>query len=227
MMKENKDIIRLVISDLHIGSLHSKEEKLYKFLSEMEFDELILAGDIIDFIKVPRFTEYSVKLFDLISSLKKPVIYIVGNHDVALEKMINKKISNIQFLKEYNFDYCGRKYRIQHGDQYDTGIVHWRFFMSVVSIFQDFFERYLRFNLGAWWINLQKKKNELKRIWDITQWNENADVFIMGHTHNPEAVIWVDKNQIIKTYINTGDWVQHSTYVIIKEGQVRLKDYRD
>ena len=225
-MKQKKDYIRLIISDTHIGSVHSKEESLYKFLNSIEFDELILAGDIIDFIKVPKFTDYSAALFDFVSKIKKPVIYIVGNHDVVFEKMINKKVGNITFLKEYNFEYCDRKYRIQHGDQYEKGIVHWRFFMSIVSIFQDFFERYVKFNLGAWWINLQKKKNELKRIWDITQWNDNADVFIMGHTHNPEAVIWVDKNQNIKTYINTGDWVQNSTYVIVKNGQVRLKNYK-
>ena len=225
-MKKEKDYIRLVISDVHIGSAYSKEESLYKFLNSIEFDELILAGDIIDFIKVPKFTNHSAALFDFVSTIKKPVIYIVGNHDVVFEKMIGKKVGKIRFLKEYDFEYCNRKYRVQHGDQYEKGIVHWRFFMSFVSIFQDFFERCIKFNLGAWWINLQRKKNELKRIWDITQWNDSADVFIMGHTHNPEAVIWVDKNENIKTYINTGDWVQNSTYVIIKDGQVRLKNYK-
>lgn len=225
-MKNKKDYIRLVISDIHIGSAYSKEESLYSFLNSIEFDELILAGDIIDFIKVPKFTNHSASLFNFISKIKKPIVYIVGNHDIVFEKMVGKEIDNIRFLKEYDFEYCGRKYRVQHGDQYEKGIVHWRFFMNFVSIFQDFFERCIKFNLGAWWINLQKKKNELKRIWNIIQWNDKADVFIMGHTHNPEAVIWVDKNQNIKTYINTGDWVQNSTYVIIKEGQVRLKNYK-
>ena len=49
----------------------------------------------------------------------------------------------------------------------------------------------------------------------------------MGHTHTPEAVIWVDKNENIKTYINTGDWIQNSTYVIIKDNQVRLKNFKN
>ena len=55
--------------------------------------------------------------------------------------------------------------------------------------------------------------------------NKGADVFIMGHTHHPEAVIWVDKHEKIKTYINTGDWIENSTYVIIKDGQVRLRNW--
>ena len=56
-------------------------------------------------------------------------------------------------------------------------------------------------------------------------WNKDADVFIMGHTHMPEVVIWVNEHEKIKTYVNTGDWVEHSTYVLIKDGQLRLKNY--
>jgi len=49
----------------------------------------------------------------------------------------------------------------------------------------------------------------------------------MGHTHMPEVVIWVNEDEIIKTYVNTGDWVEHSTYVLIKDGQLRLKNFVD
>ena len=50
-------------------------------------------------------------------------------------------------------------------------------------------------------------------------------VFIMGHTHIPEAVIWVDEDQNIKTYINAGDWVTHQTYVTVNDGVARLKKF--
>ena len=52
------------------------------------------------------------------------------------------------------------------------------------------------------------KKRKLIRIWDIINLNNDVDVFIMGHSHTPEAVIWVDVDQNIKTYINSGDWVR-------------------
>ena len=29
----------------------------------------------------------------------------------------------------------------------------------------------------------------MKRIWDIVQWNNDVDVFIMGHNHTPEVLI--------------------------------------
>ena len=221
-----RDYVRLVLSDTHIGSVNSKEEDLHNFLNSIEFDELILAGDIIDFIKVPTFTEYSALLFEFVINLKKPVIYIIGNHDFGFREFAGKTVGNVTFMETYDFEYGGRKHRIQHGDQYEKGIVHWRTAMNIISIFQDVIERWLKFNLAGWWINLFKKKRQLKRIWDIIKhWNDDADVFIMGHTHTPEALIWVDKEENIKTYVNTGDWIQNSTYVIIKDNMVRLKRY--
>ena len=48
----------------------------------------------------------------------------------------------------------------------------------------------------------------------------------MGHTHNPEVLIWVNKEEKIKTYVNCGDWVENCTYVIIKDKQVRLRKWK-
>jgi UDP-2,3-diacylglucosamine pyrophosphatase LpxH len=47
----------------------------------------------------------------------------------------------------------------------------------------------------------------------------------MGHAHCPEAIIWVNEDNQIKTYVNTGDWVEHTSYVIVENGVVRLKQY--
>ena len=41
----------------------------------------------------------------------------------------------------------------------------------------------------------------------------------------PEAFIWVDKNQNIKTYVNSGDWTSNCTYITIMNGEVRLKKW--
>ncbi len=223
-MKE--DYVRLIISDLHLGAAYSNEEQLYEFLSSVEFDELILAGDVIDFIKIPRFTDLSAKLFDLVQQVDGKVIYIVGNHDKAFDSFIGKKVCNIDFVRYYEFEYAGRKYKIEHGDKYEKGVVHWRGFMKVFSVFQDIIERYFNFDITTWWARIQNKKRKLRRIWDIVKWNDDADVFIMGHTHKPEVLIWVDENENLKTYVNTGDWVDHCTYVIIKDNQLRLKNYK-
>jgi len=220
-----KDYVRVIISDVHLGSYYSKEQKLLKFLEEVEFDELVLAGDIIDFIKIPRFTETTIEIFNLINKLNKKVVYVVGNHDIAFEKFIGCKFAHIEFVSKYEFEYGERTFRIQHGDQYETGLIHWRFLMNVISICHDWLERYFKKNLAALLVKLFAKKKKLKRIWNIIKWNDDVDVFIMGHTHIPEAVIWIDENEKIRTYANTGDWVEHSTYIMLKEGNLRLKKF--
>jgi len=160
-----KDYVRLIISDLHVGSYHSKENKIYDLLKTIEYDELILGGDIIDFIKIPTFTERSADLFELVSNTKAKVIYVVGNHDFSFKKFIGKRVSNVYFTDKYEFDYCGKKYRVEHGDAYEKGIVHSRFLMNIISVVQDFLERYFKYNLAAWLVRRALKKRSLKRIW--------------------------------------------------------------
>ena len=224
-MKDN-DYVRLIISDLHLGSLHAKEDKICEMLDEIEFDELILAGDIIDFIKIPTFTKRTIKLIETLKSKGKPMVYVIGNHDINLTAFEGEMIGGVKFVNKHQFDYHNRTYRVMHGHQFDTGVVTWRFFMKIVSVFQDLLERRLKWDMATWLVNRKLKKRKLKRVWDILEWNKEADVFIMGHTHIPEAVIWIDEDEKIKTYVNTGDWIEHQTYAIIKDGQIRLRKWK-
>ena len=221
-----KDYVRLIISDTHLGSAYSKEKELAEFLKSVEYDEIILAGDVIEFLRKPSFTKNAPDIFQQVLDSDKKIIYIVGNHDDAFEKFSGKTISGVTFTRSYDFDYAGRHFRVQHGDQYDNSIIKWRYTIEFLSFFQNMIERVFGIDLTTWWANRQIKKRQLKRIWDLVKWNEDADVFIMGHTHNPEVLIWVDKNENIKTYVNTGDWVSNCTYVIISAGQVRLRRWK-
>jgi UDP-2,3-diacylglucosamine pyrophosphatase LpxH len=216
---------RVIISDLHIGSKYYRGGPLLEFLKGIDYDELILAGDIIDFIKVPKF---SARAADIMSAVKRnrKVYYIVGNHDHPLKGFIGKEVFGIKFLDKYEFEEGGRKFRVVHGDQYDEhGIIHHNLFMSLLSICQDFIERTFDIDLATWWTGWRLKKRKLRRIWDILKWNNDADVFVMGHSHCPEVVIWVNEEQQIKTYANSGDWVSHQTYIEIIDGILRLKKY--
>ena len=215
---------RVVISDTHIGSKFYREKELYDFLESEEYDQLILNGDIIEFLKIPTFTESCMKIIKKVD-YKKEIIYIIGNHDKALAKFSDKEMFGIQFKEEYEFEENGRKFRIEHGDKYERGIVHYRTVMKIISVFQDFLERYFNVNVSTWFNNLKINKRKIKRLWDIIDLNNDVDVLIVGHTHIPEAVIWIDENEKIKTYVNSGDWVSHATYVEIDDGVVRLRNY--
>ena len=215
---------RLVISDTHIGSKFYKEKELYDFLESEDYDQLILNGDIIEFLKIPMFTKGCLRVAKGIDYTRE-IIYIIGNHDRAMAELSGDELFGIKFMNEYEFEEAGRKFRIEHGDKYEKGIVHYRTVMKIISVFQDFLERYFNLDVSTWFNNLKINKRKIKRLWDIIDLNSDVDVLIVGHTHIPEAVIWIDENEKIKTYVNSGDWVSHSTYVEINDGVVRLRNF--
>ncbi|MAG27583.1 hypothetical protein CMI47_18780 [Candidatus Pacearchaeota archaeon] len=217
---------RIIISDTHIGSNFYKSDILLKFLKDESYDQLILAGDIIDFLKIPVFTERCMEILEAINCCRE-VIYIVGNHDDSFVSLVGKNIFGINFVKRYEFIENGRKFRIEHGDEYDRGVIHNRIFIKVLSVIQNILEISFSFDFTSWWTEKQIKKHKLRSVIHILRHNDDVDVFIMGHTHNPEALIWIDEDQNIKTYINAGDWVTHQTYVTIEDGVARLQKFSE
>ena len=217
---------RIIISDTHIGTKFYKSDMLLSFLKSADYDQLILAGDIIDFIKIPTFSERCMQILDAID-YKKEIIYVVGNHDESLINLIGKKFFNISFVKRYDFEEKGRKFRIEHGDLYEKGALANKVFVKLLSVIQNMLEFTFNFDFTTWWTEIQIKKHKLRSIIHILRHHPKIDVFIMGHTHIPEALIWVDEDQNIKTYINAGDWVTHQTYVTVTDGVARLRKFQD
>ena len=217
---------RVIISDTHIGTRFYRSKELLEFLRSETYDEIVLAGDIIDFIKIPVFTERCLQILNQIGKSKK-IVYVVGNHDEGLMGVIGKNIMGIEFVKRYDFEENGRKFRIEHGDAYDKGALHNKIFVKFLSVIQNMLEFTFNFDFTTWWTEIQIKKHKLRSIIHILRHHPKVDVFIMGHTHIPEALIWVDEDQNIKTYINAGDWVTHQTYVTVTDGVARLRKFAD
>jgi UDP-2,3-diacylglucosamine pyrophosphatase LpxH len=193
-------------------------------LKTSDYDQLILNGDIIEFLKVPTFTPLALDIFKSID-YSKEIIYVVGNHDVALANLIGQDLYGVKFVDEYCFEESGRIFRVEHGDKYETGLVHRKYTMKFISLIQDWLERTFNVDLSSWLTNLKIKKRKIKKLWDIMDTNDDVDVLVVGHMHIPEVVIWIDEDENIKTYINSGDWVQHATYVEINDGVIRLRNF--
>ena len=138
----------MIVSDTHIGSRFCRKQELIKLLKQKKYDQLILNGDIIEFLKIPTFTPLVIEIFKNIDFTKE-IIYVVGNHDISLQGFVGQAFRNVKFVKEYCFEEGGRKFRIEHGDKYERGIVHWKTIMKLVSFFQDILEKIFNVNLSS------------------------------------------------------------------------------
>jgi UDP-2,3-diacylglucosamine pyrophosphatase LpxH len=217
---------RIIISDIHIGSKYYKSKELISFLKSMKYDQLILAGDIIDFVKVPLFSDRAIEIVESID-FTKDIIYIVGNHDTPMKGFIGKKAFGMNFVSHYEFQEGGRKFRVEHGDAYDSlGIFHNDIFMAFLSVTQNCLEHWFNLNLTDMVTRWKSKNRKMRRIWDILKRNQDVDVFICGHFHTPEAIIWIDERQGVKSYMNSGDWVSHSTFIVVEDGVARLHEFK-
>jgi len=49
----------------------------------------------------------------------------------------------------------------------------------------------------------------------------DIDLFITGHTHTPELIKVKGK-----LFLNTGDWIRHLTYAVIRDGRLRLMKWK-
>jgi len=216
---------RIIISDTHIGSKFYRADELLEFLREESFDQLILAGDIIDFIKIPLFTERCAEILREVC-FQKDVIYIIGNHDESLDGLVVSTFANVHFCIRFEFIENGRTFRVEHGDKFETGFIRGSTIVKIISVVQDMLERWLGFDLTSWLTARLLRKHKLRNVTAVMKANDDVDVFIMGHTHIPEVLIWIHSDQSVKTYVNSGDWVTHKTYVSIIDDTLRLKEFK-
>jgi UDP-2,3-diacylglucosamine pyrophosphatase LpxH len=219
----------IVFSDVHIGSKGCNTDGILDLLKNTEFDRLILVGDIIDGWLFKRYKKFSYDHTRVIRHLlkiskEKEIIWISGNHDEFLRKYTPLEIGNISIVDEYTENgiwFC-------HGDLYD-GVVklHWLGMLGSVgydlAIIIDRFlkklgykrslSKYLKDNVKAAISFMVDFENEMAR----QAAKRNCHTVICGHIHNPE-----DKIVSGVRYINTGDWVENTSYVVYNRNNVGL-----
>jgi UDP-2,3-diacylglucosamine pyrophosphatase LpxH len=211
----------LIISDTHIGDHHANKNlpKLFALL-ELYADKnysIILNGDIFDFAKTLNFDERHRIFISLIQRYKE-IIYVEGNHDWFLSGLKNIFIK-IQFVKECWLNVNNNIIRVIHGHQYDTGM-WWRPRITrtlirlngwIYNIFGIDIQHYLKKTWFEKYILRQQEKHLIKKEYI-------ANIIFAGHTHRP--CYKQEKNLL---YINTGDWIDHTSYAIMNDdGKIKL-----
>ena len=211
----------LVMSDLHIGSKGCNTKAIINLLKTVEYDRLILVGDIIDGWLFQRYKKFSAEHNRVIRKLlkiskEKEIIWISGNHDEFLRKYTPMQLGNIKIVDEFiegGIWFC-------HGDKYD-GIIKMHWLGMLGSIGYDAaividrllkkinkktsLSKYLKDNVKAAVSFMVDYEQEMVR----QAKKRNCHTVICGHIHTP-----VDRTIDNIRYINTGDWIENQSYVI-------------
>jgi len=223
----------LWISDVHLGSVHSKAEQLLQFLDRVECERLYLVGDIVDVWAMQRrvhWPEAHTRVLRRILKFSRhgtEVIYIPGNHDQNFREFCGSEFGEVHIRKEVIHE-TGQGYRmlVTHGDELDFAVRYSRLNRFIGDIAYDL----------LMWVN--RRVNQVrealgKPYWSLAKWvkvnvsqaeaairayqhaavnlvrDRGLDGIICGHLHYPlvreiEGVL----------YCNDGDWVENCTALV-------------
>lgn len=247
-MIERLKVSTIVISDVHLGSGHSKVEELTRFLKSVDCDKLILNGDIIDGWKLQRnpFEKWKKSYTDLIKVIMKmmenhhtQVIYVRGNHDDFLDKLVPFVLPNISIVSDYIHISHGKRYYVAHGDIFDTVTSHMIWLAKLGDYGYTFLlwlnkvlNKRRRQSGKPYYSFSQKIKHKVKSaVSYISDFEKELskiaatrhfDGIICGHIHQP-ANCWYDKIH----YLNSGDWVESlSALIEYSDGKWEVYEYQ-
>ena len=251
-IKLNKGKSIYFSSDNHLGAPNFSEsiirEKLFvSWLDIIKKDAqvIFLLGDLFDFWfeyynSVPKgFTRVLGKLAELSDSGIK-IYFFVGNHDYWTRDYFTKEIGMEVIKKPTEFKINNKLFFIGHGDGLGPGDFKYKFLKRIFR--NPLFIFLFRINYPWFGIPLGKflsrknkilsgnnikftsKENEMLYHFSKKQLkSKHYDFFIFGHRHLP-LKIELDNNSY---YYNTGDWINHYSFLHFKDDSLELKYFKN
>lgn len=231
----------LIVSDLHLGTKHSKAEEFIHFLETHPTELLILNGDIIDGWAINRGSKWKKQHTKVISKLlkisnKTQIIWIRGNHDEFVQEFIGSHFGGIEIREDYVLhisqwiadDYYEKKsYYIFHGDVIDVFITKYKWLSKIGSIGYDFalwlnqiYNGYRKWRKLPYISISQKIKGGVKVATNYINDFETT-ALSMASKKGCDGVmcghIHQPEDRMIngKRYLNSGDWVENMSGICV------------
>ena len=233
------------LSDTHLGMRETGIQKLNHFLSHISCKTLVLNGDFIDGWALEGSGEWKkahtrcVRLIlKMVEKEKTKVIYLRGNHDDFLSRILPITFDRIKICEKYIHKGKERKYLVLHGDCFDSFSTKRKWIARIGSIGYDNLMRFNRiynkyrkfrgkkpFSLSAWAkAKVKSAVNHVHRYEDSLAKmarKHKCEGMICGHIH-------VAADRIIEGihYLNSGDWVESNTAIVEeKNGHLGILSY--
>ena len=234
------------ISDAHLGAVtpaaSERESRLISFLETIPPDigYLFIVGDLFDFwIEYDHAIrpEYFRVLHELMRLRKAGVEihYVAGNHDFALSPFLSNVIGmTIHPSGCLTTTLQDKLLYICHGDGLipsDKGPrvmkkilcnpvcqkIYKRLHPNTGVAIAEAFSRLSRTHIH---VRSHEAEQEAYRQIAFSLLKGAPDIVIFAHTHYPEI-----RSLNGKIYCNTGDWIEHFSYAMLKNGELSLRQY--
>lgn len=237
------------ISDVHVDRPGGNEElKFVNFLNQCIEDKVevvFLLGDIFNVIAgadTKYFEKYklSFEAFDRLIGVGTRIIYLQGNHEFHLEKLINKRYPEnlFQYVKE-DIKVITEKneFYLCHGDEIEIGnqvyMLYKKFMNSqlmkyivnnvlgynsieLIGSQAASSSRYYSSNFDINAVREKFRKSAYLTFKDIT-----SSTLICGHSHIVDDFI-IEVNGVQKRYINNGFFPKSNQYIAYINDQLDL-----
>lgn len=231
----------IIVSDLHLGTKDSKAKEFIEFIESHPTELLILNGDIVDGWALKRgskwknhHTKVITKLLKL--SKKTKIIWIRGNHDEFLTDFMDIDLGKIEVREDYVLElydnttddfFLKKYYYVFHGDKIDVFITKYKWLAKIGSVGYDmalwlnrWYNRYRAWRKLPYKSISQEIKNGVKTATNYINDFESEAVkmahkkgcygVICGHIHQPSDLMTDDGH-----YLNSGDWVENRTAILL------------
>jgi UDP-2,3-diacylglucosamine pyrophosphatase LpxH len=235
----------LFISDVHLGALGCRADRVLHFLERHDAEVIYLVGDIFDGWR-PIRSRWS-KVHDAVihtlmarSREGSRIVYIPGNHDRFFRRHYGVYFERIEVVEDALHTAAdGRRYLITHGDCCDIFATKARWALQVGSHL-DGAVRGLDalLNLARRGLGLPESVLIAETVARVNRLIRHADRFeerlseraragkadgiVCGHFHR--AALHDDFGVI---YANCGDWLESCTAIVEEaDGQLRVVDWR-
>jgi UDP-2,3-diacylglucosamine pyrophosphatase LpxH len=221
------------ISDVHLGTPDCKAAQASHFIRNCLCEKLVLNGDIIDAWHLLRSGGWSKAHTHFIRTVLRKmekenteVIYLRGNHDDVIERILPFRIANLSLVEEHIHETPFGNYLVVHGDGFDAVTTKHPWLAKAGAVGYNVLLRMNRawnwyrrvrgkeaFSLSRW--VKAKVKSAVSfvgryedQLQQLATWKKCRGI-ICGHIHTPA-------NKMVGGvhYLNSGDWVESLTAVV-------------
>ena len=233
MSKPALHVRSVIVSDIHLGTPHSKVDEVTHFLKHVRCERLILNGDIIDGWRLRRdgvwtkaHTRFIRRVLTMIQKRDTAVVYLRGNHDDFIGRLLPLAFEQLSLVEDYVLETKQGRYLVLHGDVFDGVVKN----MVILAHLGDAgYALLLRINRFYNWFRALRGKEYFSLSQAIKARVKQAVSFISnfeeqiaslardrgcrgvicGHIHTPADKMIGDIH-----YLNSGDWVESMTAIV-------------